>query len=112
MTEVTIVDGRLIVEMTGADVLLATRHHLEYPLTHVENAEIVTDVLAESKVGWKMIGGYLPGHFRNGYFREHGTRVFWNVRNFKQTRSSPSISETKIPFASSSLSLTPMQRSL
>ena len=87
MTEVKIEDGNLVIEMRGIDIVLSTRHRITYPLAHVVNAEVVTDLLAQSKVGWKIAGGYWSGSFRNGYFREHGTRVFWNVRPLKGSRA-------------------------
>lgn len=87
MTTVTIEGDNLVVEMHGIDIALSTRHRIEYPLAHVVNAEVVTNLLAQSHVGWKMAGGYWPGAFRNGYFRERGKRVFWNVRPLKTSRA-------------------------
>jgi hypothetical protein len=87
VTTITIEDGNLVVEMHGIDIVYSTRHKIEYPLAHVVDAQVVTDLLAQSHVGWKIAGGYWPGAFRNGYFREHGTRVFWNVRPLKTSRA-------------------------
>ena len=33
------------------------------------------------------MGGYLPGRFRNGTFRENGQTAFWNVTSIPTARA-------------------------
>lgn len=87
MTEVNIENGKLVARMDHVDTFLSVRRTLVFPIEHVTHAEVVPDVRTRSHVGYKMIGGYWPGWFRNGYFREEGKQVFWNVRSIGENKA-------------------------
>ena len=79
MTEITIQNGTLVARMTGIDIVLAARRKVVTPLAHIVDIEETPDLRQQAKRGWKLIGSYFPGWFRNGTFREDGHTTFWNV---------------------------------
>jgi len=87
MTEITIEKGTLVARMIGIDVLLAARRKVTVPLSHITSAEETANLRRQSGEGWKLIGGYFPGAFRNGTFRENGRTAFWNVTGIKRARA-------------------------
>ncbi len=87
MTDLTIDGSNLVVHMNKLDTVLAVRHTLTVPLTHITGVEEAQDVAAMSHEGFKEWGGYFPGVFRNGTFREEKKHVFWNVRGLKTARA-------------------------
>jgi hypothetical protein len=87
MTGVTIEGDNLKVRMDGLDTFLAVRHEMTVPLASIVRAEEMRDPEKQSHQGWKEWGGYWPGKFRNGTFREGGKHVFWNVRDLKTARA-------------------------
>jgi len=87
MTEITIQNGTLIARMTGIDIVLAARRKVVTPLAHIVSIEETPDLRQQAKRGWKLIGGYLPGWFRNGTFREDGHTTFWNVTGIAAVRA-------------------------
>jgi len=87
MTEITIQDGTLIARMTGIDIVLAARRKVVTPLAHIVSIEETPDLRQQAKRGWKLIGGYFPGWFRNGTFREDGHTAFWNVTGIATARA-------------------------
>ncbi len=87
MTGVTIEGDDLKVRMDGLDTFLAVRHEMTVPLANIVRVEELQDREKQSHTGWKEWGGYWPGTFRNGTFREGGQHVFWNVRDLKAARA-------------------------
>jgi hypothetical protein len=87
MTGVTIDGDNVRVEMDALDTLLAVRHQMIVPLTSIVHVEEMLDPEKHSHQGWKEWGGYWPGSFRNGTFREGGKHVFWNVRDLRTARA-------------------------
>lgn len=87
MTELTIQGGELIARITGIDTVLAARRKVVTPLAHIVSVEETRNVRQEAKRGWKLVGGYFPGWFRNGTFREDGHTTFWNVTGIATARA-------------------------
>lgn len=87
MTEITIENGTLVVRMVGFDAFLAVRRKVTVPLSHITSAEETTNLQQQSSEGWKLMGGYFPGSFRNGTFRENGQTAFWNVTGIARARA-------------------------
>ena len=81
MVDVSVVDGKLLLHVRGADKLWAFKSSLEIPLEHV--AGIKAD--PEKARGWfhglKMPGTNIPGVITAGTFYQDGKRVFWDVHN-------------------------------
>lgn len=81
MTELSVSDGKLNIEVTGWDKLWALRSHLSIPL-----ADVVR-IYADPEIGqawWKglRVGGTnIPGVLAAGTFYHHGQWVFWDVHN-------------------------------
>jgi hypothetical protein len=79
MTQLSIADGKLVVEMQGWDKLWALKSRLEIPLEHVK--AVRADPEIGPLKGIRMLGTYLPGVITAGTFRQEGDRVFWNVHH-------------------------------
>ena len=80
MTEPSISDKKLIIEMTGWDKLWAFKSRLEIPLDHVKAVRADPEIAKRSK-GIRTLGTHVPGVIIAGTFRQAGARVFWNVRH-------------------------------
>lgn len=83
MTEITLTDDTLTLTVRGFDVILALRHHLEIPLSHVARVELgvaaeARDHLRESL---RLGGTHLPGIVTAGSYVEHGRWMFWNIHS-------------------------------
>jgi hypothetical protein len=76
-TNVTIADGRLVVEPLGWDKVWSLRRRLDIPLGHVRGATFDDDAKQSSK-GFK-IGMRLPGYKWAGTFVQGRERTFWNA---------------------------------
>lgn len=86
MTEITIENGVLVARMVGIDAVLAVRRAVAAPLSHIADVRETTDLRRQARGGWKLMGGYFPGWFRNGTFRENGQTAFWNVTGIANAR--------------------------
>ena len=76
--DLSIAEGKLMLNVQGADKLWAFKSSLEIPLVHI------TGVRADPKVarGWwrgmRMPGTSVPGVITAGTFYQDGKRVFWD----------------------------------
>ena len=81
MVDLTVAEGKLVLNVRGADKFWALKSTLEIPLQHIAG------VRADPKIahGWwhglKLIGTDLPGVLWAGTFFQHGKRIFWDVHN-------------------------------
>ena len=81
MTQLSVSDGKLTIEVKGWDRLWALRSHLSIPL------EDVVRVYADSQIaepwwkGLRVAGTNLPGVLAAGTFYHHSQWVFWDVHN-------------------------------
>ncbi|MBE7158415.1 MAG: hypothetical protein INR62_08280 [Rhodospirillales bacterium] len=82
MTNVSITEGRLVVEVLGWDKLWSLKSRIEVPLAHVRE---VRSAAGERARGLRMPGTYLPGLITAGIFEHDGQREFWAVHNAQQT---------------------------
>ena len=79
-TKVEIAGDKLVLTVTGIDVLLSLRKHMEMPLSAVTSVEKGVSKDAQDKLGESFrVGAYLPGVATGGYFYEHGKWMFWNI---------------------------------
>jgi len=78
MTEITITDKALTIEVKGWDKLWSLKSRLEIPLEHVTAVRSAKD---ESSSGIRAPGTHIPGVITAGTFHQHGDRVFWDVHN-------------------------------
>ncbi len=81
MVDITFLEGKLVLEVRGADKLWALKSSLEIPLEHI--AAIRTD--SEIAKGWwhgiRMPGTHIPGVITAGTFYQDGKRIFWDVHH-------------------------------
>ena len=81
MTELSVSDGKLNIEVKGWDKLWALRSHLSIPIEDV--VRIYTD--PEIGRGWwkglRVGRTNLPGILTAGTFYQHGNWIFWDVHD-------------------------------
>jgi len=80
MTEISIADKSLSVEMKGWDKLWALKSRLEIPLAHIKAVRVDSEIATHVK-GLRTLGTHLTGVITAGTFRQEGDRVFWNVHH-------------------------------
>ena len=78
MTNVSIEDDKLVIEVQGWDKLWSLKSRLEIPLDHVRG---VRSAAEERAGGIRAPGTYIPGVITAGTFHQHGAKVFWDVHN-------------------------------
>jgi hypothetical protein len=78
MTEVTIRDKQLVVEIKGWDKFWSFKKRLEIPLDHVLG---VREAVNERVSGFRAPGTRVPGIITAGTFRKQGKKIFWDVHN-------------------------------
>ncbi|MDB4970760.1 MAG: hypothetical protein JWN44_6449 [Myxococcales bacterium] len=85
MTTVETTHDKLLLTVQGFDIILALKHRLEIPLTHVLGAEVgVTDEVRERlSHSLRLPGTHLPGIITAGSYAEHGRWMFWDIRSGK-----------------------------
>jgi hypothetical protein len=78
MTNVSIEEEKLVVEVQGWHKLWSLMSRLEIPLDHVSGVRTA----AEERVrGIRLPGTYLPGGITAGAFLHKGRWVFWDVHD-------------------------------
>jgi hypothetical protein len=80
VAQVSIDGSDLIVEIEGWDKLWALKSRLTIPLANVRGATADPGMAREPK-GVRVGGAQVPGVITAGSFRQHGERVFWDVRD-------------------------------
>jgi hypothetical protein len=82
MVEITINDGKLVLEMEGLDKLWAFKGRMELPLSKVSGAHTVDpDVTRGLWKSLKVACTYIPGLVAAGTFKMRGKRIFWDVKS-------------------------------
>src|SRR5256885_326326 len=79
MTQVSVSENKLVVEMQGWDKLWALKSRLEIPIVHIKAVRADPEIGRGPRKGFRMLGTYLPGVITAGTFRQEGGTVFWNV---------------------------------
>ena len=77
MTNVSITEGKLTIEVQGWDKLWSLTSRLEIPLEHVVDVRPADDHVA----GFRALGTCLPGVITAGTFLQEGSWVFWDVHD-------------------------------
>jgi predicted nucleic acid-binding protein len=86
MVTVTIVDGRVHLEVERLDKLWALRSHLELPLAHVKSVRIDVDAARGWWHGLRLGGTNVPGLLTAGTFYSHSDGlVFYDVHDPSRT---------------------------
>jgi hypothetical protein len=83
MTSVETTHEKLILTVHGFDVILALKHRLEIPLSHVAGADLgVSDEMRERlRHSLRLPGTHLPGIITAGSYAEHGRWMFWDIHH-------------------------------
>jgi len=79
VVDLSIVEGKLLLRVEGADKLWALRSSLEIPLEHVAGIRADPDAARGWWHGLRMAGTHIPGVITAGTFFQHGNWVFWDV---------------------------------
>ena len=83
--DLSIAEGKLTLNVRGADKLWAFKSSLEIPLVHIVGVRADP----ESAGGWyhgiRMPGTNVPGVITAGTFYRDGKRVFWDVHHPEKT---------------------------
>jgi hypothetical protein len=85
MTRLEITDGKLIIEVEGADKLWALKSSLTIPLAHISSVDHDPEAAGKWWHGIKAPGTNLPGVVTAGTFYRAGEKVFWDVHHPENT---------------------------
>jgi hypothetical protein len=77
VTKVSVIDGKLVIEIQGWAKLWSLTSVLEIPLEHVMDVRPADDHVG----GIRALGTHVPGVITAGAFVQEGSWVFWNVHN-------------------------------
>lgn len=79
MTELSVLDGKLNVEVRGWDKVWSLRSHLEIPVEDVIRVYADPEIAKHWWKGVRMLGTHVPGIIAAGTFYHHGDWIFWDV---------------------------------
>jgi hypothetical protein len=85
MVDLSVADGKLILNVRGADKLWALRSSLEIPLQHISGVRADPSIAHGWYHGLKTWGTNIPGVLTAGTFHQQGKRVFWDVHKPENT---------------------------
>ena len=83
--DLSIAEGKLILQVRGADKLWALKSSLEMPLVHIAGVRADPEVARGWYHGIRMPGTNVPGVITAGTFYQDGKRVFWDVHHPEKT---------------------------
>ena len=78
MTNVTVEDDKLVIQVQGWHKLWSLMSRLEIPLEHVSGVRSAAD---ERPSGIRAPGTYIPGIITAGTFYQDGKKVFWDIHD-------------------------------
>jgi hypothetical protein len=81
LVDLSIAEGKLTVQVRGADKLWAFKSSLELPLVHIAGVRADPEAARGWYHGMKMPGTNVPGVITAGTFYQDGKRVFWDVHH-------------------------------
>lgn len=81
MVDLSVADGKMVLQVRGADQLWAFKSSLEIPLAHIAAIRADPAIAHGWWHGIRMPGTNIPGVLTAGTFYQHGQRVFWDVHN-------------------------------
>ena len=85
MVDLSVAEGKLVLQVRGADKLWAFKSSLEIPLGHVVEIRPDSAIARGWCHGLRVPGTYVPGIITAGTFYQDGKRVFWDVHNPENT---------------------------
>jgi hypothetical protein len=83
VTQITMANGRLRVEILGWDKLWAFKSRLDFPREHVVQARRWDPERDPKWKGFRSPGTCLPGVIVAGTYRRKGERIFYDVHKFR-----------------------------
>jgi hypothetical protein len=81
MTEISISDGNLVLEVEGFDKLWSFKSHLRIPIAHVLRIYADPEIAQHWWKGLRLLGTHVPGVIAAGTFYQHGEWIFWDVHH-------------------------------
>ncbi len=85
MVDLSVLEGKLVLHVEGADKIFALKSTLEIPLEHIAGIRADPDVARGWWHGFRMPGTQIPGVITAGTFYLHEQRVFWDVHHPEKT---------------------------
>ena len=83
--DLSIAEGKLTLNIRGADKLWAFKSSLEIPLVHIAGVRADPETARGWYHGIRMPGTNVPGVITAGTFYQDGRRVFWDVHDPDKT---------------------------
>jgi len=85
VVDLSIAEGKLTLNVRGADKLWAFKSSLEIPLVHITGVRLDPEAARGWYHGIRMPGTSVPGVITAGTFYQDGKRVFWDVHHPEKT---------------------------
>jgi len=85
VVDLSLAEGKLTLQVRGADKLWALKSSLEIPLVHIVRVHADPEIARGWWHGLKMPGTSIPGVITAGTFYQDGKRVFWDVHHPDKT---------------------------
>ena len=85
MVDLSVVEGKLTLQIRGGDKLWAFMSSLEIPLVHIAGGRADPETARGWYHGIRMPGTNVPGIITAGTFYQDGKRVFWDVHHPEKT---------------------------
>jgi hypothetical protein len=85
MASVSIQDNTLVVDIQGADKLLALRSHIDIPMANIAGIRHDPEETRRWWAGLRAPGTALPGLIEIGTFYQDGRRIFFDVHDPAKT---------------------------
>jgi hypothetical protein len=85
VVDLSIAEGKLTLNVRGADKLWAFKSSLEIPLVHITGVRLDPEAARGWYHGVRMPGTSVPGVITAGTFYQDGKRVFWDVHHPEKT---------------------------
>jgi hypothetical protein len=81
MVNLSIAEGKLMLNVRGADKLWAFKSSLEIPLIHIAGVRADPEIARGPLHGLRMPGTSVPGVITAGTFYQDGKHVFWDIHH-------------------------------
>jgi len=85
VVDLSLAEGKLTLQVRGADKLWALKSSLEIPLVHIVRVQADPEIARGWYHGLRMPGTSVPGVITAGTFYQDGKRVFWDVHHPDKT---------------------------
>jgi hypothetical protein len=85
VVDLSVAEGKLTLNVRGADKLWAFKSSLEIPLVHITGVRADPDTARGWYHGIRVPGTNVPGIITAGTFYQDGKRVFWDVHHPEKT---------------------------